>query len=269
MDYVSHLDIPDDAKAMLIVAGVETMFKAKPQWSPEDVAILREHFTKAGAAHCATLLPHKTIGAIHGKARSLRLALPPQKKQTAKYFSTPHIDEAIRRYYQNNPKRGGLSKLAHQIARPVKWVSVRAAYLAVQAPRFDSVKWDDREIELLREHAFRVPAAIARILRKNGFRRSPNAINLKRTRLHCDRSTDDYYTAIGLAELMGVDKSTITTWVRRGLLKAQKRGTTHPNDSYLIHHNAVRRFVVENANAVDLRRVDKYWFIELMAGTGS
>jgi hypothetical protein len=267
MDFVSHLDISDDGKAMLVAAGVEAMSRTAVAWSPEEIALVRQHYPTGGASKCAEHLPRRTLGAISLKAKALKLPKPPFKKHAAAFTTTPHIDAAIKRHYANNPKRGGLSKLAHQIARPVGWVSRRAVEMGIQRPRFDSPKWSERELEILRASAWRVPGAIARILRREGFRRSTNAIHLKLTRLRCDRTNDDVYTALGLSELFGVDKGTVTTWIKRGLLKAGARGTDHPNDAYLVHHNSVRRFVIENAAAVDIRRVDKDWFIDLLANT--
>jgi hypothetical protein len=267
-DIVSHLDIEAEGAAMLVLAGVDMMFKARPRWTSDDLDKLRAAYPVSGSDGAAKVLPHKTIGAIHHKVRQLGLARPGQKKKAEPFCSTPHIDAAICRYYRGDAKRGGLSKLAHQVARPVKWVSVRALSLGVQVPRFDAGKWSDGEIELLRKNAAKIPITISRVLRSHGFKRSANAIALKLARLRCDRTDEDIYTASGLAELFCVDKSVITSWIRKGWLKARLRGSGHPNDAYEIHHNNVRRFVVENAGAVDIRRVDKHWFIDLLAGAG-
>lgn len=267
MDFVSHLDVSDDGKAMLVLAAVEAMSRTVVPWSPEELALVRQHYPAGGATRCAEHLPRRTIGAISLKAKALKLAKPPFKKHAAAFTTTPHIDAAIKRHYANHPQRGGLSKLAHQLARPVGWVSRRAVEMGIQRPRFDSPTWSEPELEILRASAWRVPGAIARILRRKGFRRSTNAIHLKLNRLRCDRTNDDVYTASGLAELFGVDKSTVTTWIRRGLLKAHTRGSDGPNDAYAIHHANVRRFVIENAAAVDIRRLDKDWFIDLLANT--
>lgn len=266
MDHVSHLNIETEGSAMLVLAGVEMMQRRKDHWSERELAVLREHYPTGGASKCAEYLPSRTLGAIGWRARTMRLPKPPFKKHAPAFTSTPHIDATIKRFYQLNPKKGGLSKLAHQIGRPVAWCSRRAGDLGIQRPRFPSVEWTEREIELLRVNAWRTPGAIARILRRHGFHRSPNAVNLKLCRLRCDRTSDDMYTAFGLAELFGVDKSVVTAWIRKGWLKANKRGSEHPQASYAIHHRDVRRFVIENAGAIDIRCVEKHWFIDLLAG---
>lgn len=267
MDQVSHLDISSDAAAMLVLAGVETMFKSRPVWSAADIAIMRQHYSVSGGNGVARLLPTRTIGAIHWKARQLKLKKPPFKREVERYTTTPYIDEAIRRYYAGDPRKGGLSKLAHQVGRPVKWVAMRARTLAVQRPRFADTPWSEAEVAIVRQHAKRIPVVIAAVLRRKGYRRSPNAVALKLCRLRCDRTDDDHYSASGLAELFGVHLSTVSGWIAKGWLKAGRKGMTCEHDHYRIHHAYVRRFVIENVGAIDLRRVDKYWLIDLIAGS--
>lgn len=261
MDFVSHLDVADEGKAMLVLAGIDVMMKTRPRWTQEDIAALRGGWAVDGSQGVAAALPHKTIGAIHHKARALGLVLPKFKRRE-KFSSTPHIDEAIRRYYHGAPKYGGLSKLAHQVGRPVPWVSRRAGELGIVPQRFDAGKWSADEIDLLRKNASAPSSTIARTFRRHGFHRTVNAINLKIIRLRCDRSDDDMYTAVGLAELFGVARNVVTAWITKGWLRATIKG----NGNHQIRHSNVRRFVVENVGAVDIRRADKFWLVDLLAG---
>jgi hypothetical protein len=266
MDHVSHLNIETEGAAMLVLAGVELMFKAKPRWSEADRAVMREHYPKGGLVAVRTLLPHKTEGAIYQMARELKLSAPGYKRQTERWMTTPHIDAAIRRYYSGTPRKGGLSKLAHQMGRPASWVSTRARQLGCAPPRFRELPWSDRELQLLRDNGAKIPVTIARILHKHGFRRTSGAVSNKLVQLHCDRSDDDHYSATSLAGLFGVAQPVVTGWIKRGWIKAKTKGTTREHDIFRIHRNAVRRFVIENAGAIDLRRVEKHWFIDMMAG---
>ncbi|KKK66329.1 hypothetical protein LCGC14_2965200 [marine sediment metagenome] len=56
----------------------------------------------------------------------------------------------------------------------------------------------------------------------------------------------------------------------KGWLKVDRRGTERTpvqgGDMWWIRYAEVRRFVVDNAVAVDIRKVDKFWFIDLLAG---
>lgn len=265
MDFVSNLDIADKAKAMLIVAGIEVMQREKRPWTDRDLDIVRKNYPTGGVSKCAEQLPDRTVGSIGFKARTLKLKRPPSKRRSP-FPSSPHIDEVIRRYYQGTPRWGGLSKLAHQVGRPVPWVSSRARDLGVQIPRFDSRKWSQAEIDLLRKNAAKVPCVISRIFRKNGFHRSGNAILIKLRQFRCDRTDDDMYSAKGLAELFGFSPPVVSGWIKKGWLKVHMRGTAHPHDVYVIHHKAVRRFVIENVGAIDIRRADKHWLVDLLAG---
>jgi hypothetical protein len=266
-DSLARLDIPDDAKATLVLAGVETMFHAKLRWNAEDIAVMREHYPKGGLVAVRPLLSHKTDGAIYQQARAMGVKAPGYKRKTERYFTTPHIDEAIRRYYHGTPRKGGLSKLAHQMQRPAAWVSLRARQIGCAPPRFRDAPWSEPEIALLRENAAKLPHTISRIMARYGFRRTSGAVSNKLMKLRCDRSSDDTYTGTALAELFNVSVQTVSGWIRKGWLKAQTRGTAREHDVYVIHHKAVRRFVIENAAAVDIRRVDKHWFIDLLAGS--
>jgi hypothetical protein len=75
------------------------------------------------------------------------------------------------------------------------------------------------------------------------------------------------------AECFGVDAKTVTRWISLGLLRADRRGTERVaeqgGDMWFIREKYLRRFVLENLNQVDLRKVDKYWFVDLITGGDS
>jgi hypothetical protein len=238
----------------------------RPRWSASEIAIMRQHYPTGGAPRCRALLPERRTCAIHWRARTLGLSAPKNDGRAERIITTQFIDDAIRRYYVGTPKRGGLSKLAHQLHRPPAWVAARARRLGITREKFPSLPWSEPEIALLRQHAAKIPGNIEKILLRKGFRRTTGAIARMITLLHCDRSDDDHYTASGLAGLLGVQAKVVCGWIAKGWLKAQTRGTTREHDIYRIRHSNVRRFVIDNVGAVDLRRVDKYWFVDLIAG---
>jgi hypothetical protein len=265
MDFVSHLDIPDEAKAMLIVASIDAISQAAKLWTESELAILRRHYPGGGAVAVREHLPHRTPGAVHEKAKRLGLKVGPTRNHLLRYSNSVHIDEAIRRFYLV-PHKGGLSKLANQLNRPRHWISARARYLAVTIPRRHDGPWSEAEIALLRKNAAKVPYNITRIFAKHGFRRSASAIKNKMLKLRCVRDDEDMYSASGVAELFGVDVHLVINWIRKGWLKAQMKGTARERDTYQVHHNHIRRFVIENVGAIDIRRVEKDWFVDLLAG---
>lgn len=265
IDFVSHLDITDEAKAMLVVAAVDVLRRAPKAWTERDVALLREHYPGGGVKAVSRHLPQRTAGAIYEKAKQLGVKAGPTRNHLFRYSNAPHIDDAIRQFYRQ-PKAGGLSKLAHRLNRPRSWLSARARYLGVTVPRVNDGPWSETESALLAQHAHRVPYNISRIFAKHGFRRSSSAIRNKLMKLHCDRSDDGTYSAEALAKLFGVDGHLVCRWIEKRWLKAGKRGTARENDVYRIHHKAVRRFIIEHIGSIDIRRVEKQWFVDLVAG---
>lgn len=265
-DFVSHLDLSSDTSAGLILAGLDVVSRQKARWSKAQTAVLREYYPHGGLNACRPHLPTKADGAIYQKARQLGLRGPGYTKPNEQWTSSKFIDDAIRRYYAGTPRRGGVGRLALSLYRPARWVSHRARQLGIVTPRFKDAPWSAAEIELLRKNAPKAPMSIALAFRKAGFKRTSGSIKSKITRLHCDRADDDHYSARGLAQLFAVDVHVVCGWINKGWLKAQMRGTTRQHDVYRISQGAVRRFVIENAGAVDIRRVDKFWFIDLLAG---
>lgn len=238
----------------------------RPPWREFELNILRENYPTGGAPRCRQLLPNRGIGSIRWKARKIGLWAPKNDGRAERWTTTQFIDDAIRRYYANSPKRGGLARLAHSLHRPPAWISAQARRMGITREKFPCVPWTEPEIALLRQHAAKIPGNIEKIFLRKGFKRTTAAIARQIIVLHCDRSDDDNYTASGLAGLFGVQVRTVSGWIEKGWLKAQTRGTTRQNDIYRIHHANVRRFVIENVGAIDIRRCDKFWLIDLIAG---
>ena len=68
---------------------------------------------------------------------------------------------------------------------------------------------------------------------------------------------------------IGVDDHCITRWIGLGYLQAKRRGTDRTpqqgGDIWYIKDRWVRDFVVDHVNEIDIRKVDKYWFVDLLA----
>jgi hypothetical protein len=233
-------------------------------WTAAELDALRTNYPSGGYKACKPHMPLRTDLSIHKKAQELGIKGPgPQDRQ--KWFTSPHIDDAIRRAYAEDPVRGMTTRLGRRLGRPPTWIVNRARQLGVTVPRMKPDNWSAAEVALLREHAYRTANAIARIFRRAGFKRSPNAIQLRLTRLRFDRTHEDLYNGTQLAALFGVRQQKISQWIANGWLKARGRGTTRDHDIHQVHRKDVRRFIIENVGAVDLRRVDKHWFVDLVA----
>jgi hypothetical protein len=237
-------------------------------WTMAEIKIVREHYPIGGVNACRAHLPDRTEGAIHQQARGLGLWAPKGKKPAQPYATSPEIDRAIIECYQTRTERGAIKALAAKLLRPFWWVKKRAIALGIAQPATREPDWSAAEIELLRAHAHKNEHVIRRLFARHGFKRTATAIVVKRKRLQCDSTDPDHYTARQLSLEFGVDSSTITKWIERGLLKAKRRGTERTavqgGDMWWIKRRDVRDFVADNAGAVDLRKVNKVWFIDLL-----
>jgi hypothetical protein len=103
------------------------------------------------------------------------------------------------------------------------------------------------------------------------FVRTETAIAVRLKRIGASTEDPDHYTARGLAALFGVDTKVVTGWIEKGWLIAQRRGTARTDqqggDQWWIHRDQVRRFVTESVAVIDVRKLDKVWFVELLAGS--
>ena len=71
---------------------------------------------------------------------------------------------------------------------------------------------------------------------------------------------------------MGVDPHAVTGWIKKGWLKAEGRGLHYTeaqggSEGHWIRPRWVKRFIVEHAEMLDLGKVDRSWFVDILAGT--
>ena len=123
---------------------------------------------------------------------------------------------------------------------------------------------------ILKKHARHCEEVIQRHLKAAGYKRTAIAIVLKRRRLRLTSTNLNGYSATGLAMCLGVDGKFVLRAIKDGLLKASKRQTKRTQqqggDIYWIKENAVKEFIRDNVARIDLAKVDKFWFVDLMAG---
>lgn len=178
------------------------------------------------------------------------------------------IDLAIRKMYQSTPYLGQVKDFCHRHDIPRHQVRRWALRIGVATSTRRAPAWSDREMDLLEENYFRSTLAIRKILRKENFIRSETSIMSKRKRMGLRvAGGGDAYSAQSLAEIMGIDGKVVMRWINRGWLKAEKKGTerVHGGDITIIEHGDVRAFIVENVAVVDIRKIDKFWLIDLLA----
>jgi hypothetical protein len=252
----------------------------KRAWTTREIATLRQIYPTQGLKACLAALPGRSAGAIYQRARIEGVTAPERERQVggghrkrASWAHSEYIDKAIREGYAAATRRGDIKRLADRVGRPYYYVKQRAQTLGVVTRSFKEPVWSEPELAMIREKAHLNPRTLAKMLAKAGYRRTPVAIIVKQKRIGIereDRLDPDHYNARQLAQLLGCHDTTVAGWCRRGLLQASPKGTNRTEgqqgDIWSISRKAVRRFIVENTSQVDIRKVDKFWFVDLLAG---
>ena len=90
-------------------------------------------------------------------------------------------------------------------------------------------KWTDEELAIIEDKAeVYTIKQIASILKRRGYQRTPIAIYLKLNSLgYSARPTLDNYSCQEIAQILQLNFSTVTRWVKRGWLKATRRSARH------------------------------------------
>lgn len=244
-------------------------------WTTREEAVLRENYERLGVTGCLPLLPGRSASSVYQRVFKMGLrragrATHNFRKQI--WTTTPQIDALIARVVQGPPSRTMMKDLARTLSRPRWWVSKRAAQLGLVAPRFREAPWSEAELELAAANAHRSPTSIRKLLRANGFRRTETAIlvKLKRDGFATGKNADaNHYTALALSKAFGIDNKSVARWIAQGMLRAKRRGTARVaeqgGDEWWIDRRDVRAFVIDNVHAVDFRKVDKVWLVDLLA----
>lgn len=188
-----------------------------------------------------------------------------------KYHFTPAMDEEIRRVYLHEVgmgRRPVVRSLAEKIGVPAWRVKKRALALDVVptvVKRAKEPEWCDEEKAIVRENATFTIGNIRRKLSAAGYTRSDNAIKIWINR-HIGPKPKGNYSARDLGALFGLDEHSVITWIRKGFLKAERRGTNRSNDIWDIRPEDVKAFVIEHVEILDFRKLDRFFLVELLAG---
>ena len=186
-----------------------------------------------------------------------------------KYKPTPLIDKEIEEAYakQRSGDRSALSRVSREIGWPRDAVCKRGAELGLA--RIKERPWSAMEEIILERFGHMAPSGIQRQLATAGFFRSIGAIQVKLNRNRIKGNLDGY-SACKLADAFGVDVHKVMLWIRRGLLRASRRGTdrviSQGGDIFWIPRREVKRFILRAPEEIDLGRVEKIWFLDLLTG---
>ena len=191
-----------------------------------------------------------------------------------KYPISEEMKEEIKELYQNKVGMEACSKgndpvkaLAKKLNLP-RWKITRTAQkLGLISTCKKEPYWTKKEDTILQKHAYKCPEVIQKHLKNAGYNRTVNGIVLRRKRQRLLQNLEGQ-SALGLAKCFGVDGSTVCNWIKKGYLRANKRGTKRTaiqgGDMYYIKDKWVKNFIVENVNIIDFRKVDKYWLVGIL-----
>lgn len=186
-----------------------------------------------------------------------------------KYTITPEIHEKIKAVYLGAPARGQVKALAKKLQLPpwkISRYALRHGWIQTQKK---PPLWSEQELSLLKSKAHLTPERIQIHLKKNGFKRSLTGIVLKRKRMRL-LSNLKGQSATQVALCLGVDSQFVTRAIKAGELTANRRGTDRTDaqggDMFFIKDSAIKKWIVENIHYIDIRKVDKYWFTDILTG---
>ena len=191
------------------------------------------------------------------------------KGRTPRWKLTPETEARIRSVFRTSTGNGEVRELARSLCLPRWRVSRWALELGVRERCAKEPPWSDTELQILERWTHLCLERIQIRLKKAGFARSLNGIILKKKRMRF-RACDNGYTANALAGCFNVDPKTITRWIEAGHLKAERRGTARQEvqggDMWWIKEKDIRRFIIESVALIDIRKVDKFWLVDILTG---
>lgn len=242
-------------------------------WRPEEDAVLRAHYPTGGGAACVLKLPGRTLQGVYGRAYALKLVKPHTNGRGKR--KTPELTDELKAKildaWPSLQGRSAVSDLAIRLGVERWWLSKQMVTLGLSMPhRIKEPAWSDAENALMREVPLHDPAACARIFRSRGFKRTATAIMVRAKRMEISRRFKGGLSAGQAAKLLGIDCKTMTSRCIRGNIEATRRGTRRlpqqGGDAWVITLPVLRKWVLDNLEYVDIRKVDKFEFVALLVG---
>lgn len=242
-------------------------------WTAAEDAVLRERYPDGGIAACQPHLPahHATPSGIYQRAQKLGLTKSGVSRPQ-RIVVDDGFDDRLRAEWAmlDGRKKGEVGDLADRLNVPRYWLTNRATKLGLTIAHKKEPRWTAAEDELMKSIPLHNPDSCARIFKQHGFARSPTAIMVRAKRLDLSRrATRDELSATGAAKILGVDGKWITAACIAGELAATKRDDRRlpqqGGSAWDIRRADLRRFILDHLERIDLRKVEKFAFVELIA----
>lgn len=239
-------------------------------WHEDELQVLRDHYEVEGPRYCRSKLPKKRLSAIYVRARQLGLKAPHSPHVRRRHPTDGSLDPQIRTAWPGLSGKGAVKHLAEDLGVPRWWLSHRAKALGLAIPRMTKEPpWTAAEDALMKRVPLHDPDRCHEIFREHGFQRTATAIVVRAKRLNISRRYRDTFSATAIARVFGVDSKTTTGWILKGLLKAAKRATRRlpqqGGDPWSVTRDELRRFLIEQLDMIDFRKVDKFAIVDLLA----
>lgn len=241
-------------------------------WTEAEKAIIQEHYPIGGSSACKALLPNRSIVRIYARAQAMKVAYVGRKLEGPKKRTriVKPSDQVIIEGWALLKGRGAVQRFADELGVERFWLSDRAATLGLSTPHRKEPPWTEAETALMARVPLHNPDRCARIFREHGFHRTPTAIMIRAKRLSLSRRKRDTFSATMAAELLGMDAKTIGQWCVAGDIAAVKRDDRRlpqqGGSRWEIAPAELRRYILENLDRIDLRKVEKFAFVALIVG---
>ena len=219
---------------------------------------------------CREKLTGRSVPAIYGRANTLGVTSAKMKGgPRRRHPCSAELDAKIREAWPTLADKGATQRFADAIGVERWIVSRRAAAMGLtKAHRRKEPNWSAAENALMARVPLYDPAKASEIFNEHGFRRSATAIAVHAKRIGLSRRRSDVLSATSAATILGVDIKWITARCINGSLAGAKRGTQRlvqqGGDTWSIAPDALRRFVIDRLEEVDIRKVDKFAFVDLL-----
>ena len=239
-------------------------------WTETENEVLRQYFPQGGMPAAGAHLPNRSRSSIYAQAHKLGLTRSGQPQTREPVAAPADIDDTLRARWPLLEGRGAVNDLAAELGLPRWWISHRARKLELTVAHKKEPPWTEAEKALLAKVPVHDPDRCAEIFREHGFSRSPTAIRVhsKRNGIFA-RNSRATFSGTGAAKLLGMDNKTVTTWCVAGEMKATRRGSRRlpqqGGDIWDIQPHDLRQFIMENLARIDIRKVEKIAFVELLA----
>lgn len=197
-----------------------------------------------------------------------KIGMRGQGTKPNKYVIDPRHHDRIRRAYLNPTGNGEIKELASWLGVPRWKLSRFAVTMGWVNKTVKSKPWTNEEDQLLENLSRYCVDKISQKFKDQGYHRTPTAIaiRLKRKRLLANIKG---YSAYKLSECLGIDEKGVTRLIKFGKIKADRRGTDRTEqqggDAYYIQPWNIRQYVIDYIGEIDLRKVDKYWLVDILS----